>query len=265
VTQEEYREKGGDATYAGMDEAPGGVSRPVVRLKFWRSPARAAKERSLYVAEMADHQFLERALLEASEQERRNIGKDLHDHLCQHLLGAAFAATAIAADLEREGSPQSGRVHDLARIIQEAVTQVRDVSRGLYPVELDSAGLMSALHELSTRISPTLRCDFHCEPPVLLDDPEQALHAYRIAQQAVTTAFHQTGATKIDVRLSEQSGWISLEIRDNGSAEGELTAASQGAAARTLQYRALAVGGRLSLSFDPERGTLVKCDFKRSQ
>ena len=78
----------------------------------------------------------------------------MHDYLCQHILGAAFAVKALAGDLDREGSRHAGQLHDLARLVNEAVTQVRDISRGLHPVELESGGLPAALQGLASPGQP---------------------------------------------------------------------------------------------------------------
>ena len=200
------------------------------------------------------------ALLEAAEREQRRIGQELHDHLCQHLLGAAFAAKALAGAMDREQSRLAPQLHDLARLINDAVTQVRDISRGLHPVELDSAGLLSALRELANRASHSVSCTFRCGKDVPVNDPATALNAYRIAQEAVACAL-QTGAAKILLALTRKGDSICLRITDDGRIEGPLTADSSGTVARTLYYRSQAMGGELTMLFNPGAGTSVTCIF----
>ncbi|MCK9588225.1 MAG: hypothetical protein M0Q93_02550, partial [Terrimicrobiaceae bacterium] len=173
----------------------------------------------------------------------------------------AFGAKALAGALDREHSRHAPQLHDLARLINEAVLQVRDISRGLHPVELDEAGLMSALQELAVRASQMTFCVFHCDRRVLVKNTGAALNAYRIAQTAVTAALQQTGAKKIEIVLSQSGDSICLRISDDGKKEGELTANPGDVAAKTLQYRAEAMRGSLSLDFDPENGTCVTCLF----
>jgi PAS domain S-box-containing protein len=216
--------------------------------------------RLILVLDNSETKFLERALLEAAEREQRRIGQDLHDHLCQHLLGAAFSAKALAGALDREQSPHAPQLHDLARLINEAVSQARDISRGLHPVELDSAGLMAALQDLATRTSHTVPAQFQCEKDVLIREPAVALNAYRIAQEAVSEAL-QSGSKKISISLARRGCSIRLRIAYDGPREGELTAQPGGTAARTLHYRAQAMAADLVMTFRPETGTTITCQF----
>lgn len=209
---------------------------------------------------LEEKKFLERALLEAAEREQRRIGQELHDHLCQHLLGAAFAAKALAGAMDREQSLLAPQLHDLARLINDAVTQVRDISRGLHPVELDAAGLMSALQELANRAGHSVPCEFCCTANVLVKDPAVALNAYRIAQEAVSSAL-SSGATKILLSLKRKGVSICLQISDDGRTEGELTSDPGGTTARTLHYRSQAMAGTLTMVFQPAGGTTVTCIF----
>ena len=73
---------------------------------------------------------LEHALRQAAGRESRRIGQELHDHLCQHLLGAAFSAKALANHLDPT-SPAAAEAGELARLINSAVQQTRDIVRGL--------------------------------------------------------------------------------------------------------------------------------------
>ena len=113
-----------------------------VAVRIWSCPTPAnAARRPLLISDVTELKFLENAFLGAEEREQQRIGREMHDHLCQHLLGAAFAVKALAGDLDREGSRHAGRLHELARLVNEAVVQVRDISRGLSPAELEAGGL----------------------------------------------------------------------------------------------------------------------------
>lgn len=215
----------------------------------------------LLLQNITERKFLEEALLHASDREQRRIGQELHDHLCQHLLGAAFAAKALAGNLDREDSDSAPQLHELARLINDAVFQVRDLSRGLHPVELDSAGLMSALQELANRAGQSTACVFRCGHHILVKSTQVALNAYRIAQEAVTAALQTTGAKNIELSLSQSQRRICLEIFDDGKNEGEITSNPTGLEAKTLQYRAQAMKATLSMNFDPSEGTRITCLF----
>ena len=213
--------------------------------------------------DVTERRFLERALLEATERESRRIGQELHDHLCQHLLGAAFSIKAVASSQPAD-SPTAAKLNDLARLINSAVVQARDIARGLNPVELDSAGLMAALQELTERPHAGVTCRLECQRPVLLPDAEAALHAYRIAQEAVANAVKHSGGTEIVVRLTEDAQHVYLQIVDNGSGILRQTVAPQGKIGLELmKYRAHAVGGNVAIHTTMEGGTGVTCSIPK--
>ena len=78
---------------------------------------------------------LERAVLEAAENERRRIGQELHDDLCQNLLGAAFTVKAVADKLP-PASAEAVELELAVELINAAVQQARDIAHGLHPGEL---------------------------------------------------------------------------------------------------------------------------------
>src|SRR5215213_3512984 len=87
-----------------------------------------------------DRKALDLAVLEAVARERKRIGQEFHDHLSQLLLGAAFGAKALADRLPA-ASPEAAAAGDLARLINSAVQQMRDVVLGLNRVESDTSTL----------------------------------------------------------------------------------------------------------------------------
>ncbi len=233
-----------------------------VLVDVWVCPIPASDQRRLLmIRDVTELKFLEHAFLDAAEREQRRIGQEMHDSLCQHILGAAFAVKALAGDLDREGSRHAGQLHDVARLVNESVTQVRDISRGLHPVELKSGGLPAALRRLAGRVSHMVPCECRCEENACIENSDPALHAYRIAQEAVVHALQDTGATKISIRLSERGGSIRLEIADDGTKEGPLTTDPNHLASKTLWYRAQAIHGHLRAKFHSRVGTHITCTF----
>jgi PAS domain S-box-containing protein len=218
----------------------------------------------LAMRDVTETKFLEHAFLDAADHEQKRMAQEMHDHLCQQILGTAFAVKALAGELDREGSPHAVQLHELARLVNQTVTQIRDVSRSLHPVELEAGGLRSAIQTLADRMAHSLSCEFHCSTNVARANTECALHAYRIAQEAVFHAFHHTGATKVSIDLSSKGGSLRLEIADNGQTEGPATADPNHIATKTLHYRAKAIHGELGLRFKSGVGTNVTCTFPQS-
>jgi two-component system, LuxR family, sensor kinase FixL len=216
--------------------------------------------------DITERKRLERALLEASEREQRRIGQDLHDHLCQHLLGVAFMLKVLANSAESEGSKRARELHQAAALVNEAVQQARDVARGLHPVALDAEGLMSALRELASHVTPVVNCELDCPQPVLIEDSTAAMHFYRIAQEAVTNAIKHSGARRIRIRLREDRDKVELRIRDDGRGfppEKADVSRAGGMGLDIMKYRAHAIGGRLLLESHPAGGAVVTCTIPK--
>jgi PAS domain S-box-containing protein len=237
----------------------------IVPVEMWAIQVhRDSRRLLLAISDATESRFLEHAFLDAADREQRRIGKEMHDHLCQQILGAAFAVKALAGDLAREGSRHAEQLHELARMVNETVAQVRDISRTLHPVELESGELRSAIEGLVGRMKTALPCEFHCAGDVPRPSAQSALHAYRIIQETILHALHHTGATKVSIRLSAKGDSLRIEIFDNGTKEGPLTADANHIASKTLRYRAKAIRGQLRLKFHSGVGTSVGCTFPQT-
>ena len=233
-------------------------------VEVWSRATEASQQRHLLmVRDVTELKFLEHAFLDAAGREQRRIGREMHDHLSQHILGAAFAVKALAADLDREGSRHAGQLHDLARLVNEAVVQVRDISHGFYPAELER-GLPAALQRLAVRINQFIPCEFRCDTNSAVEPFDLVLQAYRIARETADHAIHETGATKISIRLSGRGGFARLSITDDGPNEGPLTRYPDHLVSKTLLYCAKAVQGRLRVKFHGGVGTSITCTFPES-
>jgi len=97
--------------------------------------------------DITESKRLEREILEISDQERRRIGQDLHDGLCQHLAGIELMSQVLHQKLAGRSKADANRAGEIARHVREAIGQTRSLARGLAPVTLESEGLASALRE----------------------------------------------------------------------------------------------------------------------
>jgi PAS domain S-box-containing protein len=89
-------------------------------------------------------QLLERAQQKGAVHERKRIGKELHDHLCQHLVGAAFAAKALSISLPPT-SDATAEAEEIARLVNSAVQQLREIAHGLRSAADDSSKRPAAM------------------------------------------------------------------------------------------------------------------------
>jgi len=252
--------------------------RMVVRLFFFLfisaggSALRTRRDMSRSQIELLEHtQQLEREIIRISEREQQRIGQDLHDGLCQYLAAISCAASLLRNDLQKKSLPQETQsAAEIAELLKQGVTQTRNLSRGLFPVQMDEAGLESALRELAASSSHLLNIECKFEPGkhVPVYDNAAATHLYRITQEALNNATRHGHATKVAITIAEEADDIILSITDNGSGlprtNGSRNGHSGGMGLKIMDYRARLIGGELKIKNNPEGGVTVACRFRQS-
>ena len=212
---------------------------------------------------------LEREILEASANEQRRVGHELHDGLCQQLTGAAFAAEILARRLKNEAPAVMPLVQRLANEIDASITQARTLARGLNPVEVHAGGLAAALADLAQKVSTTfnVRCRFRHDDDACIGDNAAETHLFRIAQEAISNAVRHGNAKGVQLRLQKLENSIVLSITDDGSgfaSNGDRLNAgerSEGIGLQTMAYRAKMISGVLEIRPGPRRGVVVSCSI----
>ena len=212
--------------------------------------------------EMAERQRLEEEILEISENERRAIGRDLHDSLGQHLTGAALAGQVLEEKLAAKALAETGDAKHLVGLIEESIELTRQLARGLHPVEMQEDGLMNGLRDLAAITTARFKvpCSFACDPPVLIEDSVMSTHLYRIAQEAVTNAVKHSNAKHITMALTRTDNGIRLTIEDDGVGVPDPLPQTDGMGLRILAHRASIIGGTFRVSRRKSGGTTVSCD-----
>jgi signal transduction histidine kinase len=191
--------------------------------------------------------------------ERRRIGQDLHDGICQQLAGIEFKLQALAENLPAK--TQAAQAAQIAGHVRAAIAQTRSLAHGLSPVVLESEGLMSALKELAEDTIKLfdVRCHFVNNAPVLIHSHTAATHLYRIAQEAVSNAVKHGKAKSIEIHLSDEPQRIILMVKDNGTGFKPPSGGGKGMGLRIMQYRASLIGARVLLQPPTAGGLEVLC------
>ena len=221
-----------------------------------------AQDRALEAAQ-AEHRRLERELVAISERERHSIGADLHDNLGQQLTALELMCTLA----KTEAAPHPAltrRLDQMARMLREAITQVRFLARGLVPVGPGPDSLQFGLAELAERTSALgrPRCRLECPEPVAVADPFLAGHLYRIAQEAVNNAVKHARAEEVVIRLLRREGSLLLAVEDDGAGlpRGK-GAPADGIGLSVMRHRASAIGATLTVDSRRGGGVSVRCSL----
>jgi signal transduction histidine kinase len=213
-------------------------------------------------------QRLEREIIGISEREQERIGQDLHDGICQYLAALSCSAASLKNDLEGHHLAAEAKVADeLAGFLRDAVAQTRNLARGLVPVQMDEAGLASALEELTASATRLLgiRCVYESRGAPLIRDNAVAMHLYRIAQEAINNATKHGKAANVRVSLIDDGRETTLRIADDGRGISKTVKGCDGMGLGLMYYRARLVGGELQIDEPPAGGTVISCGVPLQQ
>ncbi len=214
-----------------------------------------------YIQVLEERQQLEADIVSVSEHEQQRIGRDLHDGLCQQLAAIGCATRVLADELSAQGSPQAEDAMALEESLRQAVMEARDLARGIFPVHVDRIGLSAALRDLATTLSRLTGLEIRVEEKgeVQIHSPEEAMHLYRIAQEAVSNAVRHAAPTKITIHLGVEKDRLQMVIEDDGQGLGESSSRNpEGMGQRTMRYRARSIGASLNFEPRPGGGTCIR-------
>jgi signal transduction histidine kinase len=217
--------------------------------------------------DVTQQKLLEREVIEVAAREQQRIGQDLHDGTGQELTGLAMMAERLAGQLEERKDPEAGAATWIVDGLVQALRHVRDLSKGLVPVELDAAGLMAALAGLAKRTNELhcVTCTFRCDEPVCILDNQTATHLYRLSQEAVTNALKHGQARNIVISLTHDGNRVSLEITDDGMGITDTSRQTSGTGLQIMHYRAELIRAKLTIGPAHPRGTQVVVTLPRQQ
>jgi PAS domain S-box-containing protein len=187
-------------------------------------------------------------IVESADRERRRIERNLHDGAQQHLLAVGLLLRRLA--MEHLPAATAAQVDAVQEEVGRAITELRELARGIHPAVLTESGLASALRGLALR-SPL---------DVVVDLPHQRLPEsvevafYYVATEAVVNAGKHAGAGRVELALSIGDDSATLRIVDDGHGGADF---GRGSGLVGLTDRLEAIGGSLSLTSAPDAGTTL--------
>jgi len=213
--------------------------------------------------DITERKRLERELLAIREKEQKLIGREMHDSMGQMLTGIAIKSKALELNLKSKSLHESADAADICELANETIAQTRRLARMLYPVEIETGGIVSALQGLASNTKELLKisCQFKCNDTIPIRDPVTARHLYRIAQEAITNAARHGKAKKIRIELTSAKGRTTLKVANDGKDFPRNLAKKKGIGLKIMEYRAKMMGGILDVGRGRKGGTIVKCSF----
>lgn len=195
------------------------------------------------------------SVVEAREEERRRIARELHDELGQRLTALKMELASLRAEApQRDGG---GRITGMLEMVDSTVSALRRIAADLRPLMLDDLGLNAAIEWLAR--DAARRMDMEVTVRLGSEDPPLAAGAdialYRMVQEALTNVGRHARATDVRIELRQDGGELVLTVHDNGKGFPERSMRQEGRYGLLgIRERALMLGGRLELDNPPGGG-----------
>lgn len=213
-------------------------------------------------------QMFSRQLIEAQEDERRRIARELHDQIGQVLTAVKMNLHAVGRVCQTKEA--GAHIKDNIEAVDEALRLVRDLSVDLRPPLLDDLGLITALHWYVDRYAR--RSEISAEVLIELRDPNERFSrevetaCFRIAQEALTNVARHARADRVFLRLWKRHHSLILTVKDNGIGFDPKALRKRAPRVATLgllgmQERAHAAGGALEITSATSKGTEVRLEL----
>jgi signal transduction histidine kinase len=203
-----------------------------------------------------------RRLIEAQEEERSRIARELHDDINQRLAllanGVQEIEQAISAD--NDPSPKKG-LRELGQLTNEIATDIEHMSHQLHPSKLHYLGLAAAVRDLCNEVSRQHKIEIECVVRDLPHDLEgnTSLSLFRTVQESLRNVVKHSHARHVKVELTCQTSVIQLLVSDDGAGfNPEAAGSDHGLGLVSMRERLRSVGGEFCIWSKPSLGTQVK-------
>ncbi len=192
-------------------------------------------------------------IVEATDEERRRLERDLHDGAQQRLVTVSLALRRLRGRLASEKSDADtvAAADEAAAELKLAIQELRELARGIHPAILTEAGLGAAITALAER-SPV--------PATVRSVPDRRLPAaieataYFVVSESLANVAKHAGATNVSIAASSTRSSLRIEVGDDGVGGAD---AAHGTGIRGLQDRVAAIGGSMAVESPAGQGTLA--------
>ncbi|MFA6776302.1 MAG: substrate-binding domain-containing protein [Sphaerochaetaceae bacterium] len=208
--------------------------------------------------EITQRKLLERELLENSNDIMTRIGQDIHDDLCQDVAGIGVLAAALENKLDSRHKEAKTIAGELSHAALQAALKAKQISRNLYPADLEENGIVDAVRQLIARDDGDVPVELTVQDGFVVQSREKAFQLYRIIQESLNNAVKHARATAIHVGMFIDHGMITVQVSDDGKGFDSDRAKGQGMGLRILSYRANLIEGKLNIR-SSSAGTTVTC------
>jgi PAS domain S-box-containing protein len=199
-------------------------------------------------------------LIEAQEEERKRIARELHDDYNQRLAMLAIDLDKLAENIADSSIDASQQLHEIFDRVSELGADLHSLSHSLHSSTLEGLGLVRGLSAFCEEFGEQqgIRIDFTPENIPRGIPGDATICIFRIAQEAVRNVKRHSGANSAEIRLEWVDEKLHLSVSDLGRGfEPNKASVNRGIGIRSMEERLRALGGRLQIDSRPEGGTRI--------
>jgi signal transduction histidine kinase len=196
-------------------------------------------------------------ILQAQDEERRRIARELHDGAGQLLAALGMEASNLAREGDRLSARAALSLSNIASFVAQMTRDIRIMSHLLYPPLLDEVGLESALKEYVNGFAERSGVQVSLDLPAAIErlDRDYELSLFRIVQESLTNIHRHSGSKTASIRIIRDDAALMLEVRDEGRGMpperlSEIQSRGSGVGIRGMRERTLQLSGTMSIESD---------------
>jgi PAS domain S-box-containing protein len=201
-----------------------------------------------------------RRLIDAQEQERTRIARELHDDINQRIAMLGIELDVLQQSLPNQGAKFQSRLDELRRLTADIGTEVQGISHRLHSSKLEYLGLVAACRSFCREAAEWHKVDvnFTAENMPATLSQEISLCLFRVLQESLNNAIKHSGAQNFEAQLHATSSEIQLTVRDHGIGFDAATAmVSRGLGLISMRERVSVVNGTMLIASKPMGGTEI--------
>lgn len=212
---------------------------------------------------LKEQEIRSKAVIEAEENERIRIARELHDGVGQHLSAVKLNISNLQAHLDLKEEPQQTMMHNALAIIDESVKEVRAVSHNMMPNALNENGIVNAVRTFVNRINSSnkLQIEFEAHGINKRLDSTIEIILYRIIQELVTNILRHSEASTASLQLIQHENELTLMVEDNGKGFDCKALKNVGIGLKNIQSRVDYLNGTINIDSQPQKGSTVTVEI----
>jgi signal transduction histidine kinase len=223
---------------------------------FYYKNKQEARERQ---KELDNQRQLIEATIEATEEERKRISRDLHDGVGQQLSGLKMGWQRLSNKINAGTLTSSEGITDLTKILDDATNDVRTISHQMMPKSLSEFGLVPTFEDMLEKsfAQTGIQYDFDSFGITKRFDEKTEIAVFRIAQELVNNILKHSAATEVEIQLYQTKGNLILSVADNGKGLQADQLKNKGHGMMNMQSRAKAISAEIHFEKNGDGGLVT--------